>query len=108
MNKTTHTPTPWKVTLGRGKNPRLHIQTTAGYQIASTPELDSLHKPENDGRLADAELIIKAVNSHDRLVEALGAILAEFADYEETYNGGEPYAPFVTARALLAELEGGA
>ena len=45
-----HTPTPWRYHLGRGKFPRFHIQTEGGYQIASTPELDSLSKEENEGR----------------------------------------------------------
>lgn len=57
-----HTPGPWKYHLGRGANPRFHIQTAGGYQIASTPEL-STHpqaKVENEEREGNARLIASA------------------------------------------------
>lgn len=60
--KTEHTPGPWKVSLGRGANPRLNIQASGGFQIASTPILsrDPRAKEENALRLADADLIAAA------------------------------------------------
>lgn len=68
-----HTPTPWKYDLGRGANPRFHIQTEAGYQIASTTELarHSQAKEENEAREANATFIVRAVNSHEAFLKAL-------------------------------------
>lgn len=50
--------------IGRGANPRFHIQTEAGYQIASTTELShhAQAKEENAMREANAELIAEAFN----------------------------------------------
>ncbi len=60
--KTKHTPGPWTYHLGRGSNPRLHIQTMGGYQIASTPEINPhrMAAEENAGREANAALIAAA------------------------------------------------
>jgi hypothetical protein len=66
--ETKHAPPPWKFHLGRGANPRFHIQTEGGYQIASTPALDSLSKEENEGRENDAAFIVRAVNAHEELL----------------------------------------
>ncbi len=51
---TGHTPGPWQYHLGRGANPRLHIQTSAGYQVASTPEVNKYETREADARLIAA------------------------------------------------------
>ena len=76
--KDTETPAhvagPWKYHLGRGANPRFHVQTMGGYQIASTPEL-SKHaqaKEENASREANARLIASA----PEVLFALQALLA--------------------------------
>lgn len=64
-------PGSWKYHVGRGSNPRLHIQTSGGYQIASTPELErnkSAHE-ENESRRATAQAF-----------SALPALLAALAD----------------------------
>jgi hypothetical protein len=57
--KAKHTPAPWKHHLGRGSSPRFHVQTSAGYQIASTTELNQ-SKEENEMREANARLIAAA------------------------------------------------
>jgi hypothetical protein len=75
METIKHAPGPWTYHLGRGANPRLHIQTSAGYQIASTTEL-SKHpaaQEENDGRLANARLIAAA----PELLEFIKAMLGD-------------------------------
>lgn len=61
---------PWRYHLGRGANPRYHIQTSAGYQIASTTEV-SRHEAERLGQEANAELIVRAVSSFEAMREAL-------------------------------------
>jgi hypothetical protein len=68
----THTPAPWQYHLGRGKNPRFHIQTLSGYQIASTPEI-SLAKVESTEQEANARLIAAA----PELLSALQELIAE-------------------------------
>lgn len=81
--KAMHLPAPWKYHLGRGANPRFHIQTQAGYQIASTTEL-SRHGAtfeENAGREANAAHIVKAVNEREGLVEALRALAYDVESY---------------------------
>lgn len=59
MTRPDITKGPWKSHLGRGASPRFHIQTGAGYPIASTTEL-SKHvqaSNENSMRQANAEAI---------------------------------------------------
>jgi len=72
--KTQHTPGPWAPHLGRGANPRFHIQTEGGYQIASTPELvrHSQAFDENAQKEANARLIAAAPD----LLAALEYILS--------------------------------
>lgn len=74
---THHTPGPWFCHLGRGANPRFHIQTSGGYQIASTTELSrhSVAYEENAQREANARLIAAAPE--------LLAALKEYVDRHE-------------------------
>lgn len=69
------TPGPWQYDIGRGANPRFHIQTTGGYQIASTTELDKHSQAfeENAAREANANLIAAA----PELLQALVDLRAE-------------------------------
>jgi len=64
MKKENCTKGPVRYHLGRGANPRFHIQTEAGYQIASTTELShhAQAKEENAMREANAELIAETFN----------------------------------------------
>ena len=78
MSAAKHTPTPWKAPLGRGKTPRFHIQTTAGYQIASTPELKHGLFADNEAHEANAAHIVKCVNAHDGLVAFVKQIVDRF------------------------------
>ena len=69
-----HTPTPWKYHLGRGIDPRIHIQTIGGYQIAQTPKNGvSCGNEAING--ANAEFICRAVNEHDTLIAQRDALL---------------------------------
>ena len=74
-----HTATPWRYHLGRGANPRFHIQTEGGYQIASTTQIDGHPQAatENAEREANAAFIVKAVNHHQQLVEALRMVYTD-------------------------------
>lgn len=81
---TTPTPGPWEFHLGRGANPRFHIQTEGGYQIASTTEL--VRHPqayeENAAREANARLIAAAWE----LLEAVRTLLNTPIDVPEEFD----------------------
>lgn len=66
--KLESTPGPWQYHLGRGANPRFHVQTTGGYQIASTPEVGH-YKPEAEQREANARLIAASPDLLEALIE---------------------------------------
>jgi hypothetical protein len=72
-----HTVGPWRYHLGRGANPRFHVQTTAGYQIASTTEV-SRNAIEASEQEANARLIASAPD----LLAALESI-AEAAEWSQ-------------------------
>jgi len=95
MKTQTHTPGSWKYHLGRGANPRFHIQTEGGYQIASTTEL--VRHPqafvENEAREANARLIATApellgvaktfsqflgvIGHHEKMKSGVDAVIAK-------------------------------
>lgn len=77
-----HVPGPWKYHLGRGANPRFHIQAEGGYQIASTTELNKHPQAlaENEAREANARLIAMApelLTLNQALVKALERALSD-------------------------------
>lgn len=84
--KTAHTPGPWTYHLGRGANPRHHIQAGGGYQIASTTELNkhSLAKEENEMREANSRLIAAA----PELLAALEGALAQLTGPVMVHGNG--------------------
>ena len=101
----SHTPGPWKYHLGRGANPRFHIQTTAGYQITSTPELENgpIHYTESQSKEANARLIAAAPD----LLEALGEMLRDVRENFSRNNMGEPAGPTISkAAAAIAKANG--
>lgn len=62
-----HTPTPWKA----GKGPNGEVEVWGRMRMNASPILMSLGVMEHDPREANAAFIVKAVNAHDALVEAL-------------------------------------
>jgi len=68
--KTNYTSVPLRYHRGRGAKPRFHIQTTGGYQVASTPPI-SLNGAEAAAQEANAMLFSAAPD----LVEALDNVL---------------------------------
>ena len=91
--KIQHTPAPWQYHLGRGKNPRFHIQTLSGYQIASTPEI-SLAKVESTEQEANARLIAAAP-------ELLAALKIALSDIEDFYQGSPAKDEFCGTEKLI-------
>lgn len=86
--KIKHTPGEWKYHLGRGANPRFHVQTMGGYQIASTPELKRHPQAHNDNEAheANARLIAAApelLEAAKRLVDEFKADMEDYLSYAE-------------------------
>jgi len=68
--KQTHTAGPWRFHLGRGTDPRFHIQTIGGYQIAETPQ--------NHGKAEINEANARLIAAAPALLEACKASLKVF------------------------------
>lgn len=68
-----HVPTPWKVHQD-GKI----IRSESGIDIAAV----RVTPPEGADRLANAEFIVRAVNSHEQLVAACQEALARMPNWE--------------------------
>ena len=85
-----HTPTPWRVLIQTGFNPLLLDD--------NDKIVGEIHSP------AAANWVMRAVNAHDALVEALTAIIAKFEsdpDDLETMDAG-----IKIARAALKLAKG--
>lgn len=90
MNEAKHTPTPWAVEDPMGSDIGLWIvqaglQTFAWSCIATVVRDDEDTRSsdarfiDEDEQKANADFIVKAVNSHDALVEALRWVRANYA-----------------------------
>jgi hypothetical protein len=66
-DNTTHLPLPWRVDFNR------YDQEYRVYTSGSVPVINSMFRGKE--AKADAELIVRAVNSHVKLVEALDTLL---------------------------------
>lgn len=110
--ETAHTPTPWSLSdLSQG-NGRLLRETLRiygdGKHIATiTPNTANALTPDSDAEArANAAAIVRAVNAHDALVDALKANIAQWESWK-AFEGEEP-ACITQARAALAKAKGGA
>ena len=115
MNKTTHTPLPTLFFAGSDFAPHAFLDGLG--KPCRMAEL-TLESPDNPGEHGGETIayvsmeydreIRNAVNSHDRLVEALAAF-SRMAPSDEGLGGHAPLSAFIEharrARALLAELE---
>lgn len=103
-----HTPGPWACLTPRTAFTNRCCPIEAdGVEIAKV-WCDGDEFPEHVGE-ANARLIIKAVNNHERLLECLRGLLEIENDVCE-HNGdylGNLSEICETARALIAEIEGG-
>jgi hypothetical protein len=85
MTETTHTPLPWTFEAGVEDNEGEFYVCHAGTVCTET----TVCNPRNE---ADARLIVQAVNSHHRLVEALREarrIIADIDDYMKRPSRGD-------------------
>ena len=124
MSEAKHTPAPWQLCAHLAK----HDECTCGYrgsiwgadeetivcEMGSSPDIDNEGRvaghcqPQADRptQLADAAFIVRAVNAHDDLVEALrGLIEACTAEFNEKGAGGYALARLSDARTALAKAE---
>src|ERR1043165_9784493 len=98
-NNTEATPRPWRV---------------LPYQyVLNKPTRGRIHGPNNEPvvddanpTLADAALIVRAVNSFDALTEALRLMLADVEAYQSNPYGHSPSTQVANARAALKLAEG--
>ena len=90
-----HTPTPWAV----GARAFLRVETSDGKTVATTGSDSDLR----DQWEANAAFIVKAVNAHDALVEALEDLLS---DVERQMKNPSHHVPFSYRKAkdLLASV----
>jgi hypothetical protein len=98
MTDATHTPTPWALNL----NWVGHVYDVAGpdYQPICMVALDEHH---HDVRLANAAFIVKAVNAHDAMVEALRAALNFIENTESEFGFKLPSGKTVREALALCE-----
>ncbi|MDD5534062.1 MAG: hypothetical protein PHC52_14820 [Syntrophales bacterium] len=103
MSETTHTPTPW----------RDYVQGDGTGVIISTVEKDNYGRDREiivrvplSGQPSreNAAFIVRAVNAHDALVDALGTLVASLS-WEEK-RSGTTYHGYEMAKAALAKAEG--
>lgn len=81
--KPKHTPLPWKVR--EHNNQKRYIDAENGLTIADALMHSSLGNQDN--HKANAEFIVKAVNSHYELVEALKLAFKRIKECRELDNG---------------------
>lgn len=104
VSETNHTPTPWKV-LGRYANGEVKIgsmKPERGNEYCSYALI---------GTYTDAEFIVRAVNSHEALVDVVKK-LSSMCPSNEGLGGHAPLQAFLhlgqLAREVLAKAEQGA
>lgn len=69
-----HTATPWNIDGGTNNKGDLYIWKTGEY-YGGDHGIATIHGEIQEGAKANAELIVKAVNCHDQLLEALHGLL---------------------------------
>ena len=94
MDKTTHTPLPWR--LYQNDEEGLHLMGNGEPDAEDTIICERINSPE------DAALLETAVNYHERMVEALRSCVGQIREMDaiDVQSTVER-----EARAILAELE---
>ena len=96
--KTEHTPTPWKVIHGKFIIVSCNEEELGYYSIAEIADV-----VPKCPTLANAEFIVKACNSHEKLVEALK--LAQW-HLEQRHACHPDLSPMREIKQALSEAEG--
>ena len=116
MSKAQHTPTPWTKDYPLGKDDTIWIKGADGTTICliyvettQREELDNgdvvLKKLKLHHGSHNAAYIVKCVNLHDELVEALGDLVARI--YRTSSVDEQTLVSLDKARALLAKARDG-
>lgn len=102
--KPKHTPTPWRVFTTKDGRKLVGVGDKDGQGILDCGfgVWSWMHA---DG-IANAELIVRAVNSHDALVKALRGLL-RFCDQATSYEATHPwqFGAYIDAKAALAAFQ---
>lgn len=114
----THTPTPWKagaLNPMTGKKSIYHDYLESNFtngigvkRIASCLAYSDSRQEQDEITTANAELIVKAVNNHEALVEVLTDLLGTIEAYElegEIDAGTDDSGACLRARAILAKVK---
>lgn len=104
----THTPGPWRYHLGRGAEPRFHIQTKCGYQIGSTTALNGhkMAREENEAREANARLLSAAPELLEALQELFKHCAMVHSQWGDNCNRAEADAAIKMGRAAITKATG--
>ena len=113
---TNHTPGPWHITRRDDltpEQPNIIFGPEGTRRDGSSLAPIATVNGDTEEDRANAELIVRAVNHHEELVELLKRITGSCGEFVEDENCDcDPYdlaeAILNDARALLAKLEGGA
>ena len=97
-----HTPTPWR--MMKGKQP-VYKRTIEGIATIGAPYKFHANEMSISEAQANAEFIVRAVNSHDELVEALKTMYGYFNDI--VIHDDQKTSDFILecAREALAKAE---
>ena len=99
MSDTKHSPLPWKVGDGAVSG-WVAITDANNDQIVDVNYSDGMDEPTFFPEQANAELIVRSVNSHDALVEALKDLIRQLPNDERLADFN-----LDRAEAALAEAE---
>ena len=110
----THTPTPWKIDGGKGRDGDLYIWMTGNH--FGDHAIATVHEEIEEGAAANAAYIVAACNAHADLLaaledaaDALSAAQGEWASVSETYAPESTQAlkqAEAKARAAIAGAKG--
>lgn len=113
MSAAKHTPVPWKFGPGYGKRPAWEqIQSSGGVGIATIhqciPTIIGLTTPRSNSEAeANGRLILAAVNSHDDLLAACRAALAQIDPCDDLSDDEPDYATAQILKSAISRAEKG-
>lgn len=111
MSSLEHTPTPWVIDPqypSEVQTPDLNTICSAWHEHAEgkTITVNGIHPASLKESAANAAFIVKAVNAHAKLVEALERLTISYRDFEDGDGNPCPDVAFACEALALAKSEG--